>query len=252
MSGYGRALAGFVAGAADYGVDRIQAREKLDMELKKTKLLADLQKETEKEMAVFRDKLDKAGYNKDLSSIDYTTGEKIMRDGNGQEIGRTKLSASDMEAYALDKKKAELDNQNVESTITSRSADDRRADERLGLDRMSTAASVEASRASSALSRKQTTALDGSKDEGDNISTIAEGLRTSYKDTINAVVEDGVPQETVNLTALEIAKRARSEKWSKALAEYNFQKAIAALRSSSDKGGAPKRVNTRTKLDGTQ
>ena len=212
MSGYGRALAGFVAGAADYGVDRIKARETLDMELKKTKLLADLQKETEKEMAVFRDNLEKKGFNKELSSIDYTTGERIMRDGNGNEIGRTKLSESDMEAYKLDKQKAELDIKDKESTINSRAHDDRIADERLGLDRISTGASVESSRASANLSRKQAAALDGGTraGAGDADEAAAAELLYQQKDLVSQARSSGMMQADIEDLAKNVVKESKS------------------------------------------
>lgn len=105
MADFGRLFAGFVQGSTAYGLDAIQARQEEERERKKLELLEKLRRDTEKEMAVFKENLPSA-------RLERAQTEQTM------ELA-TRADARADETLALDR-------MNTESTIASRARDDAR------------------------------------------------------------------------------------------------------------------------------
>lgn len=124
----GNILAGFVKGFSGTMLDDMKAREEAERQEKRDRMLEQLRRETAEEMLILQEKFDKRKVDKDLSEEDFTSGERIMRNEYGEEIGRSALPQSALQDRELGLTKERLGIENLRSTISSRSLDDARAD----------------------------------------------------------------------------------------------------------------------------
>lgn len=131
----GSIIAGFVKGASEYGADQIKQRQAAEQELQKTKLLESLRLDTEKEMATFKDNLDKNDVSKDMSSPDYTSGKLVYRNKNGDIVGGRQLTPDEIQAHSMDQQKDSLGLDNIRSEMAARTQSAANDSARLGLDR---------------------------------------------------------------------------------------------------------------------
>lgn len=100
---------GFLKGASGAGLDILEERRKNEAELAKQERLAALRAEQEKDLTIFKDKLERSSISKDMTEIDYSTGFVIYKDADGNELSRRKLNPSELEAYNVSKQKNELE-----------------------------------------------------------------------------------------------------------------------------------------------
>lgn len=119
-------VAGFLKGVAGYGLQKMEENEREEREMRKIKMLEQLRKDTEKEMALFRDELNKRKPDPRMSTDDFSTGKRTLRNEYGEDIGAIDLPASAVEDRNMDKqyKQAQLDNF---------AADNARADRQLAI-----------------------------------------------------------------------------------------------------------------------
>lgn len=121
-------LAGFTKGVANYGLKAIEQNQQEEREMRKVKLLEQLRKDTEKEMAEFRDQLNKRKPDPRMSTDDLTTGKRTLRNEYGEDLGAVDLPKSALEDYAMEKNYKTKQIENMD-------ADNRRADEQLAISR---------------------------------------------------------------------------------------------------------------------
>ena len=100
---------GFLKGASGAGLDILEERRKNEAELAKQERLAALRAEQEKDLTIFKDKLERSSISKDMTEIDYSNGFVIYKDSDGNELSRRKLNPSELEAYNVSKQKNELE-----------------------------------------------------------------------------------------------------------------------------------------------
>lgn len=104
----GNILAGFVKGFSGQALDQMEERRRLDAELKKAEMLERLRRETATEVALLQDKLDSAKADDKLSTTDYTTGQRTLRNEKGEQIGVLEIPQSERELYDLELRDKQL------------------------------------------------------------------------------------------------------------------------------------------------
>lgn len=196
MASLDRALAGFVGGVADYGLDQLKSRQDEEREVRKAKLLEDLRASTAERLASFEDKLRQQRGDKQFSGAE--GDEFIVRNDRGVEVNRRALTAEEKKVRDLSLKSDELGVRNIESQIASRARDDARQDR--------VAASTIA-----ANSRR------GSEDGGDspsgavNDSNVANELFFRYKDEVTETVNSGnISRGALRAAAVDLAANSRT------------------------------------------
>lgn len=241
---WGRFALGFVGGAANYGANQIQQRQKDEQELKKEKLLMDLRAQTEKDMEVFKHDLTQHDTDARMSGPDLATGKYIYRDSDGNQTSSRDLTETEKKDLQQNLDKGDLEVQNIKSTIASRAHDDALGDQRLSLDRAQTAASIESSRASADNSRASAeytrASLDGTKNSGlhgsptggDPDLAAASKLVSLYKDEVNAMTAKGVSPIAIKQAALALVKNSRTG----ADADKAFNEWLIRLNTGKTKG----------------
>ena len=128
-------LAGFVSGAAKYGLDQINRNEEEDRDIRKMQILEQLRRDTEKEMAEFRDQLSRNKVDKSMSTDDYSSGKRTLRNEYGEDIGEVTLPTSAVQDYKDSKEEQGLDRQYKQAQIGNFAMDNARADEQLAISR---------------------------------------------------------------------------------------------------------------------
>lgn len=234
---WGRFALGFVGGAANYGAKQIEDRQKSEEELRKEKMLMELRVQTEKEMAVFNHDLTQHDTDSKQSGPDLATGKYIYRDSDGNVRSTRDLTDSEKTALTQDQSKGNLELDNLKSQISSRAHDDSISDQRLSLDKVQTAASVAASRASAAHSYAEIGALDGTKNSGlhggpavtNSLGDRAHEVLYQNKDVVDQMVKAGYPADQLAILANEAVKQAAA-KGDAGLITPIFLKAVGQLR----------------------
>lgn len=189
---------GFLKGASTSYYDQIEKRNQHERELEKAKFLERLRAETQKELAVFENDMQLKNPNKEMSSVDYEKGKKIIRDGRGNELYQLDVPISDLEDYRLGREKDKLDLENTRSTIASRARDDARQD------RLATAQIGAYNRSGGE---------GGSSTSGNKFTAIDYGneLVRSHEPTVARLTRFGVKQEHVSRVAERAAGIAMTE-----------------------------------------
>lgn len=197
-------LAGFVKGATGYALDNMNKKQEEERQIRKAQLLEQLRRDTEKEMAEFRDQLDRKKVDPRLSSVDYSTGKKILRNDKGQDVGTLDLTQSEKDEYAREQENNALDTQYKKAQIGNFDADNRRADEQLAISRGHLSlARDQASKAGAAGAGGSTGERTGSYDVGSEI---------IYKNSKVAddLIKDGIPANAVAELAARAAANAKA------------------------------------------
>src|SRR6476659_152773 len=127
---WGRFALGFVGGAANYGANQIQERQKDERELKKEKLLMELRAQTDKDLEVFKHDLTQHDTDARMSGPDLATGKYIYRDSDGNQTSSRDLTDTEKTEIKQNLGKGDLELQNLTSQISSRAHDDSIADRR--------------------------------------------------------------------------------------------------------------------------
>src|SRR4249919_593504 len=225
-------LAGFVGGAAKYGLDQINHAQQEEREMRKLKFLEDLRKDTEKEMAEFRDHLERGRIDKSMSTDNYTTGKRTLRNQYGEDVGSIDLPGSAMQDYKDEQAKSALDRQYKEGQIANFGADNARADEALSIQRANLGLSKQR------LSLDEQTAAAAAKGgvAGDKSDSMSVGQEIVYRNSKVAddLIKAGVPAEVVQKTAALSAARAKARGGGFADAQLIFLDAASRLRGSAD------------------
>jgi hypothetical protein len=239
-------LTNFIGGVADYGLDQIKTRQANEQEMKKAKMLAQLRLETDKELATFTNDLEQQNTDSKASGPDLQQGVYIYRDKQGNEKSRRPLTDTEKQEVGLALKKDQLDVENVQSTISSRAADDARANASLGLERLRTNDSLATGKATRA-------SLDGTKNSGTGSSSGIDDRANELLYRNKAIQEDlvrnyGIGADAVAMLAAnsvaEAAARNKPE-----LAESIFQHAVQGLKDKAKLDTAHKWTRS---LDKTQ
>lgn len=194
MASLDRALAGFVGGIADYGLDQLKSRQDEEREVRKAKLLEDLRASTAERLASFEDKLRQQRGDKQFSGAE--GDEFVVRNDRGNEVNRRALSDEEKRQrdMALEQDRLALDN--VRSQISSRNRDDARQD------RVAASTIAANSRRGSS-----DTAESGSL----NNTSIANELFYRYKDEVEETVKSGnISQSALRAAAIDIASNSRT------------------------------------------
>jgi hypothetical protein len=138
----GIASKGFLAGASGQALDFMKSRQDDERELRKTKMLQELRRDTAVFLADYKEKLDEGKVDKDLSGFDSSTGEYVSRDNRGREVGRRADPgmAQDldykrkMQGLQLDAQRANIDQSRASAEASRASAARSRTGGRGGLD----------------------------------------------------------------------------------------------------------------------
>lgn len=101
-------LAGFVKGASGRMLDQMDERKKNEQEMKKAEMLERLRRETLEYTAELQDKISSKEVDDKLTSNDFSTGKRILRNAKGEKIGELDMTASEMDAYSLEREAADL------------------------------------------------------------------------------------------------------------------------------------------------
>lgn len=194
MASLDRAVAGFVGGVADYGLDQLKSRQDEEREVRKAKLLEDLRASTAERLAQFEDKLRQQRGDKQFSGAE--GDEFVVRNDRGNEVNRRALSEEEKRARDLSLRGDELSVKNLESQIASRARDDARQDR--------VAASTIA-----ANSRR------GSSDTAESgalsNTSIANELFYRYKDEVTETVNSGnISRGALRAAAVDLAANSRT------------------------------------------
>lgn len=201
---FGEGLAAFGKGAADYTVNSIEDQRKADMEMKKAKLLAELQAATEERLAQFRESLLRNRTDKDLSGAE--GDEMVYRDAEGAEKSRRALTADEKEARQRGRDKADLEKRQGEASIRASDASIRQGDERNALTRRGQDLDYSAAMARTSLSKI------GSVDDNDLMGNSSTGigykLTGMNKSIVDNAVKSGVPAERIQQLASIVVSRA--------------------------------------------
>lgn len=193
MAGLDRALAGFVGGVADYGLDQLKSRQDEEREVRKAKLLEDLRASTAERLAAFEDNLRQKRGDKQFSGAE--GDEFVVRNDRGNEVNRRALTAEEKRTRDLSMRGDELAIRNVESQIASRARDDARQDR--------------VANANIAASNRSGRSLDGGT-SGPSLdaNSLAQGLVNRYKsllgegeDKIDELVAFDIAQEALEYAA---------------------------------------------------
>lgn len=231
---FGEGLAAFGKGAADYTVNSIEDQRKADLEMKKAKMLAELQAATEERLAEFREKMSRSRTDKDLSGAE--GDEMVYRDAEGKEKNRRGLTADEKEARQRSRDSADLDKRKGEASIRASDAQIRQGDERNALSRRGQDLDYAASMA------RTNAAKAGDVKDGDlygNSSTgIGYRLTSMNKSIVDNAVKSGVPAERVQQLASIVVSRAlaRGEKNLDAI-NSDFLDGLTELRKGNEGAG---------------
>jgi hypothetical protein len=187
-------VAGFIKGATGRALDNIDERRKMENEEKKTRLLAELQRETAQANALFEENLPSA---------------KLKRQADEQ---RMRLDAA---RDARDARKLDFDISNAER-------DDARAD------RLTSAQVGYYKRAGSGGGGLDKTA------EGTSASAVADALKSRYSKTIEALVTEGVDPLDVDRATIQYIDLVRGDKRIKGTSlETGYLTTLKKLRESA-------------------
>lgn len=118
-------LLGFAKGASKVALDRMEAREEADREIKKQEALERLRSETAKELADYNRMHNP---NEAMTSVDYESGKVTTRNAKGAVIGERAITAAEKAAEEARARKATLDEERIRAEMGN-------ARERLSLDR---------------------------------------------------------------------------------------------------------------------
>lgn len=219
----------FVSGFTKSVKDGIDKREENENERKKSIFLEELRRDTYKWQKDLDESYSARLPDKDQTQIDYKAGEKILRNSGGKEIGRIKLTASDMEAYDMDRRAslADLTKKEVGARYAEQEAQSGLARDRAAINASN--ASAASSRASAAATRRGL-ALDGSGSTSNGASDVAREMKYQYKDTVANAMSAKVPGEEIDRAALAVVQQAKREGWSRVKAEEIFLDSLRRLR----------------------
>jgi hypothetical protein len=182
---------GFLKGASNVALDRLEARDKAEQEIKKEKMLMELRLSTNKELEDYKDLLESKNVDKDLSSTDLAGGKRILRNSKGTIIGEQGLT-------------------DTERAATQGSLD------KLSLDQEATRANIEQSKASAANSRASAryhdaATADKTSDSEPSDLDIANELLYRYKDEVSATAKSGnVSQPAIRQAAIAIVANSKT------------------------------------------
>lgn len=203
-----RALWGFIGGFSKTALDQAKTREEEEKEKRKMQLLQQMQRDTSD-----------YEYNRSMNEIDdqktevdYTTGKKKQYNKRGDLIATSDVSASDMDLYKRKLAKDDLENQNINSQIQSRAADDARGNASLGIQQAQLGMErqrigLEQQRFDYAKAHPSggSGGLDGGKPDE---YAVGRELMDSYKDLVNEAVKSGVDRGELTQRAADAAKTA--------------------------------------------
>lgn len=195
-------LAGFVKGFTGVTLDQMERREQAAAEMKKAEMLEQLRRETAQEMALLQDKLDSKRADDKLSTTDYKTGKRTLRNSKGEVINSLDVPLSEMEAYDLELQKTDLDLQ----------------DARLGLDvkRANIAqseAAADTSRAYASRARRLDSSSGGGK--GGKDKDEPDMLVAEYERTFEELKEGGASPAVLANFQTEFHRGVTEEGWNK-------------------------------------
>lgn len=191
------ALQGFIKGFANTTLDSIQRREAYDMELRKAKMLEELRTEQAKELADYQELLNRKKVDKNLTSADYTSGKRTLRNEYGETIGTTDIDPYEMETAKMSREKDRLDLENTRSTIESRARDDARQDR-------STNAYV------ASLNRKGLDGGSGGADKPTDLDRANELLYRYQREAAETVKSGNISQSALRQAAIAIIRNTRT------------------------------------------
>jgi len=223
-----KALAGFLKGMTDYGVRQMDRAAEDKRQMQKALLLEQLRKDTEKEMALFREELNKKKVDKSMSTDDYTSGKRTLRNEYGDELGSVDLPSSAVESYKAEQEDRSLDRTYKTKQIENFDADNRRADEQLAISRGHLGVARENA------AKNSTGGLDGTgaKEKPDSI-TIGQEIVYKNSKVADDLVRAGVPAEVVMQTAAHAAAQAKARGGGMSEAQNIFLRAASILRSKA-------------------
>lgn len=224
-----RGLKKFIGGFALTTLDQIQKREADQRDIEKAKMLQQLRLEQEKEMFEYQDLLNRSKPDKAMSTDDFGTGKRNLRNEYGQDIGTMDLPSSAIDEYKSKKQKDDLDIQNVKSQIESRTRDDVRQER-------STNAYI------GSLDRQAAT---GSGTAGAITHTDrANEIKFRQKDIVDSLRDSGVPAEVIQQALIDSVKGAHAAGLPPAKAEEIFVNSAGKIRQIWMKSkGNTRRVN---------
>lgn len=195
----GNIVAGFVKGFSGRALDQIDQRKKEEQEIKKAEMLERLRRETMEYSVELAERMEKDDVDDKLSSTDFTTGKKVLRNKEGDIIREIDIPKSDMEAYSLERTAADLGLE----------------DARLGLDVKranidQSRAAAENSRAYAARARRLDSSDGGSRDSKSSNPdeyTVANELIGKFKTQV-AGISDHVPASVISDAAVAATRSA--------------------------------------------
>lgn len=204
----------FVKGWAGSAADSLKERDKEERDMKMREQLAALQEkykiqEEDREEARAKRKVDK-----DLSYIDYASGQRVFTNSEGVELRREAAPASALEDREFDVSGKKLGLENIRSQISSRAAGDRNDAIRTANDGARTRASIEGLRASS-------TAANSNEDRG---TTPADRLAMNVLKQAGIKVEGTAQLDELNEARAAVLAAARQGRPDLAFAIYTKQK----------------------------
>lgn len=194
----GNALAGFIRGFAGNQLDQIKARREMEMDEKKARMLAKLQRDGAREDFLFKEDY-KLEHDVDpsMSSVNYTTGEVTQKTRGGKVLSVRKMDPAEMAEHAAKTQKAGLDNLNTQGQIAERIKDSGRQD-------ALNVASI------GSLNRSNRLEDEGAS-EGSLDRKRADALLTSYSREVGeAVRSNNISQSAVRQGALEFVRNSRN------------------------------------------
>lgn len=123
-----RVFAGFVKGFSDTALDSLQLREQEEAEKRKAKMLDQLRRDTAKYELELRESFEARRVDNNLTETDYDSGQRILRNSSGAEIGRTTIPKHEQVDRQISLDAARLGLEDKRSQIDSRARDDVRQD----------------------------------------------------------------------------------------------------------------------------
>jgi hypothetical protein len=189
---------GFLKGASNIALDRLEARDKAEQEIKKAKMLEELRLSTNKELEDYKDLLESKNVDEDQSSIDLAGGKRILRNKKGETIGERGLTDTERSATQGSLDKLALDQEATRANIEQSKA------------------SAEASRASAGYSRVAAANYGKSKSGGLDAEDatdmdIANELLYRYKNEVTETAKTGnVSQPAIRQAAIAIVENSKT------------------------------------------
>lgn len=237
MADWGTIGAGFLKGSADYMVDTIRTQQDEERKARQAKLLEELRMSTEKQLATFRDKMERARVDKDFSGAE---GEEfVYRNKDGSETSRRGLSATEIEARDFQRTERANKIRAADQEIKASDAGIRQGDERLALTRRGQDMDAAQSRERNSIARM---AADSKTSAGDTSDVSATSIGYQLTDLNNSAVEQamkaGVPREEIQRMAQIVAagSLARGDKNVESM-NNKFLRGLAELRKGIDGTG---------------